>query len=64
MRMAEVLVEVAGAVIPPGVLRESGCCARKDVDEAPRAELGEGAPLRLGDMCTAVAGDRIPDVRV
>src|SRR5262249_44755724 len=44
---SEVLVEVAGAIVPPGVLPGVGVLLAEDVDQAPRAELGEGAPLRL-----------------
>src|SRR5262249_22921288 len=39
---AEVLVEVTGAVVPPGVLPGVGVPRAEDVDEAPRTELGEG----------------------
>src|SRR5262249_32618689 len=61
---AEVLVEVTGAVVPPGVLPGVGVLRAEDVDEAPRTELGEGAPLRLRDVRTPMAGNRVPDVRV
>src|SRR4030095_4947045 len=61
---AEVLVEVAGAVVPPGVLPGVGVLLAEGVDQAPRAEPREGAPRRLRDTRAASEADATPDGRV
>ncbi len=62
MRMPEVLVEVAGAVVPPGVLHGLRVDAAVGVDEAAVEQAAEARPLVLGH----VRGEerRVVDVEV
>src|SRR5439155_2119285 len=60
----EVLVEAAGAIVPPGVAAGLGPMHAIGVDQSPVAEPGEGKPLRLRHVRSTVARHGIPDVRV
>ena len=60
----EVLVEAAGAIVPPGVAAGLGPMQAIGVDQSPVAEPGEGEPLGLRDVRSAVARHGIPHVRV
>src|SRR5207302_5237133 len=61
---AEVLVEVAGTIVPPRVAPRLGPAQTVDVDQAPAAELGERAALGLGNVRAPMAGRGVPDIRV
>ena len=60
----EVLVEAAGAIVPPSVTAGLGSIQAIGVDQSPVAKPGEGKPLGLRDVRPAVARHGIPDVRV
>ena len=60
----EVLVEVAGAVVPPGVAAGLGMVLPIDVDQPPAAEPRERVALRRGNVGPAVADLRVPHVDV
>src|SRR5215510_5943157 len=61
---AEVLVEVAGAVVPPGVAAALGVVKPVGIDEAPAPQPGEGFALGRRHVRPPVAGLRIPDVGI
>src|SRR4051812_15142226 len=61
---AVVLVEHAGAVIPPAVALALGVQPAIRVDEAPREKVRERLTLGRRDMRAAVAARGIPDVGV
>ena len=62
---AEVLVEVAGAVVPPGVAAGLGVVQAVGVDAGPSAQSRANAcALGRRDVRAAVAGPRVPDVGV
>ena len=64
IRMPEVLVEVAGPVVPPAEAAGAGLAEPVGVDEAPLEQAPERLPLRLRDVRPAVDGPRVPDVVV
>ncbi len=61
---AEVLVEVARAVVPPAVALAFGVQLPVGVDQPPGTQVGERLPLARRHVRAAVAPRRIPDVGV
>ena len=60
----EVLVEVAGAVVPPGEEARLGVELPHDVDHPPCPQLRDGRPLARRDVGRAVHRGDVPDVDV
>src|SRR5262245_62809250 len=61
---AKVLVEVAGAVVPPRVPPRLGMDQPVGIDETASAKARERLPLPLRDVRSAVARARIPHTDV
>ena len=57
-------MEVAGAVVPPGVQAPSVVVTPEHVDESPRFEFCERSPLRFAHVGRSVHRIRIPDVTI
>ena len=61
---AKVLMEVAGAVVPPRVPPWFGMAQPVGVNESPAAQTCERLPFTLGDVRSAMAGARVPHIDV
>ena len=61
---SEVLVKVAGAIVPPAVARALRVSEAIGVDQAPLAPARPGGALLGRDVGPAVTGGRIPHVEV
>src|SRR5437867_11914737 len=61
---AEIHVEVACSVIPPGVTPLLGMAQPVRVNESATAKAGERLPLALGDVGSTMTGSGVPRINV